>query len=293
MMERKLVVVDHQGYGDFLTIQTAIDAAAPSSHGCLILIREGVYYENIHVNKPNLTLVGEPGKGVSVVSDQQSKNNGTGARSFSASPAPALITGDDFSAENIVFVNAAPSPAGSEEAAALCIQADRVQFHHCGFLSCRTAVKTAPLALRSVKTSDFQSSGSQVGRHYFKGCYIEGRIDISAASSLSVFEYCKIHSSIHRADHGGGTIAAAWGPREKGLGYVFLNCIIAPDVPTSHLQSAPIWKNERKPSGLSYKRHLMSEQHPVFTKAESHKFSLENIFKDASWCKGTQMEAIV
>jgi len=52
----KTIVVDDDGNADFTTIQEAINNATA---GDVVLVKSGVYYEKIYVNKPNLTIIGE------------------------------------------------------------------------------------------------------------------------------------------------------------------------------------------------------------------------------------------
>ncbi|HEC89615.1 MAG TPA: hypothetical protein ENI44_03420, partial [Thermoplasmatales archaeon] len=51
----EIINVDDEGDGDFISIQTAIDAANP---GDIIRVYSGIYNENIEVNKENLTIEG-------------------------------------------------------------------------------------------------------------------------------------------------------------------------------------------------------------------------------------------
>lgn len=61
------------------------------------------------------------------------------------------------------------------------------------------------------------------GRHYFRDCYIEGRVDFIYGSATAVFENCEIRSKA------GGHVTAASTPQEKPYGFVFLRCRLTGD----------------------------------------------------------------
>jgi pectinesterase len=61
------------------------------------------------------------------------------------------------------------------------------------------------------------------GRHYFRDCYIEGRVDFIYGSATAVFENCELRSKA------GGHVTAASTPEEKPFGYVFLRCRLTGD----------------------------------------------------------------
>jgi hypothetical protein len=61
------------------------------------------------------------------------------------------------------------------------------------------------------------------GRHYFKDCYVAGRVDFIYGSGVAVFDKCEIHSK------NGGFVTAANTPQDKPFGFVFLNCKLTGD----------------------------------------------------------------
>jgi len=63
--EQKVVTIDYMGTGDYETISEAIEAVEPSTK---IMVLRGTYYENLRIDKPGITIEGEPGVKL-VVSD--------------------------------------------------------------------------------------------------------------------------------------------------------------------------------------------------------------------------------
>ncbi len=76
------------------------------------------------------------------------------------------------------------------------------------------------------------------GRHYFKNCYIEGRVDFIYGSGTSVFDHCEIKSK------NGGYVTAASTPAENRFGFVFMHSTLTSDPepwidPTGKIETKP------------------------------------------------------
>ncbi|KAJ0745611.1 putative pectinesterase [Helianthus annuus] len=82
-----------------------------------------------------------------------------------------------FIAKNITFQNTTPVPkpgAVGKQAVAFRISADTAAFVGCRFLGAQDTLY------------------DQLGRHYYKECYIEGSVDFIFGNGLSLFEVCFI-----------------------------------------------------------------------------------------------------
>ena len=99
--------------------------AAPDKGCWIIFISFGVYYENVRISKPNVTLVGE-GALRSVISGRKSV---TGTGSTTRGSATVTVTEDGFAALGVGFLNTA-GPAGNQ-AVALHTASDMAVIYEC------------------------------------------------------------------------------------------------------------------------------------------------------------------
>lgn len=113
--------------------------------------------------------------------------------------ATVRVQGNDFTAENITFENAAGRVG---QAVALRMEGARATFRHCRLLGNQG---TLFLAIEN-------------SRQYYQDCYIEGTTDFIFGTSTAVFEGCTIHSKANSYI----TVASTWPRRPFGL--VFFNC---------------------------------------------------------------------
>ena len=113
-----------------------------------------------------------------------------------------IVQADDFSATNLTFEN---SSGEHGQALALRLDGDRATIRACRLLGWQDTLR------------------SEKGRHYFRDCYIEGRVDFIYGGGTAVFETCEIRSKA------GGYVTAASTPPESAFGYVFLRCRLTYD----------------------------------------------------------------
>jgi len=258
-MGKKLIVVDQNGQGDYFYIQDAIDAVSPDNLGVMIVVKEGCYYEKLIINKPNVTLVGEPEKMVSIVFDDHK------AGDSGQSTATVWVAAPDFSAENLIFINSAMHEPDVSQATALYINGDRAQFHHCGFLGGEDVVVMAPLPLQVVD-KDLGDMPLTLSRLYFKCCYFEGAMNILLNSTTALFEYCKIQRlPLGKTE----TIP------NSNFGYVFKKCLFTGVID----EESPVDPEQMVFIECFLGNQLldMADVRPTFG----------DIFSDASWCIGT------
>jgi pectinesterase len=195
-------IVAPDGSGDFITVQSAIDAVPDfRSNETTIFIRKGLYKEKLVLprSKTNVTFIGEEvTETILTFDDYASKPNRFGEEMGTTGSSSFFVFGNDFTARNITFQNSA-GPVG--QAVAIRIDADRAVFENCRFLGFQDTLYTY---------------GSE-SRQYYRDCYIEGTVDFIFGWSTAVFENCEIHS----LDRPGGYVTAAATPQESGFGYVF------------------------------------------------------------------------
>ncbi|MEO7494200.1 MAG: pectinesterase family protein [Massilia sp.] len=215
----KRITVAADGSGNFKTIQEAF-AAVPenSAERTIILVKPGVYQGQklLAKNRNKVTLQGENAETTILSFEFNVKEDGGGADpKFKG--IGVLIQSDDFTADKLTFRN---TSGDHGQALALRIDGDR-------------AIVTNSRLLGWQDTLMVNN-----GRHYFKNCYIEGRVDFIYGSGTSVFDQCEIKSK------NGGYVTAANTPADKPVGFVFLNSRLSADPapwidPTGEVVSKP------------------------------------------------------
>ncbi|XP_031128727.1 probable pectinesterase 68 [Ipomoea triloba] len=208
----RTIYVDLDGFGDFRSVQAAVDSVAEhNSMNVLIQIGPGCYVEKVVVpaSKPYITFQGA-GRETTVIEwhDRASDRGPDGQQLRTYQTASVTVFASFFSARNISFKNTAPAPLPGMQgwqAVAFRISGDKAYFSGCGFYGAQDTLC------------------DDAGRHYFKECYIEGSIDFIFGNGRSMYKDCQIHSIARRF----GSIAAQDrnSPDEK-TGFSFVNCTV-------------------------------------------------------------------
>ena len=216
----KVLTVSLFGKGDYTDIQSAIDNAG--DEGAVIYIKEGVYRQRLLVDKPGIRLVGQ-GRVIIVYGIGAIHKDFYGRPYGTFRSETVRITGRDFTAENIIFVNDAGPGNFAGQAVAVYISADRTRFYKCRFLANQDTIYTG-----NPEEAGFLCRGGLEHRQYFEDCYIEGDVDFIFGNGTVVFYRCEIHSLDRHEPEGGnnGYITAASTRPETKYGYVFLECRI-------------------------------------------------------------------
>ncbi|MEY4488992.1 MAG: hypothetical protein RIQ79_1500 [Verrucomicrobiota bacterium] len=190
----------------FKTLQAAIDAAPDNAtKPYVILLKPGRYrwqQTMIPKSKRFIHLVGADAA-TTVLSYHLNVYETLKDRRIEGFEGTSLIVvGDDFQAENLTIEN---TSGDHGQALALRIDGDRAVLRNCRLLAWQDTVMV------------------NNGRHYFRDCYIEGRVDFIYGSATAVFENCELRSKA------GGHVTAASTPAGKPFGYVFLHCRLTGD----------------------------------------------------------------
>ncbi|KAF7150664.1 hypothetical protein RHSIM_Rhsim02G0096100 [Rhododendron simsii] len=206
----RLITVDVNGFGDFRSVQAAVDSVTPGNQkNVVIQISAGYYMEKVVVpaSKPYITI----------------KCNGKNLILYFASCTLSVCICHHFmlllgymlwskwelyliGCIYIWFQNTAPAPMPGMhgwQAVAFRISGDKAYFSGCGFYGAQDTLC------------------DDAGRHYFKECYIEGSIDFIFGNGRSMYKDCELHSIAKRF----GSIAAQdrKSPYEK-TGFAFVRC---------------------------------------------------------------------
>ncbi|XP_062147677.1 putative pectinesterase 63 [Alnus glutinosa] len=201
----KVIRVKKDGTGDFKTITDAVKSV-PSGNTKRVIIKigRGEYKEMVKIDrsKPFITFYGEPGNMPRISYDGTAKKYGTWYC------ATVAVESNYFVAVNIAFVNSAPAPdprRNDQQAVAMRISGDKAAFHNCKFIGYQDTLC------------------DDVGRHFFRDCYIQGTVDFIFGNGKSVY----LNTTINSVAKGLGVITAQ--AREKVddvSGFTFIYCKI-------------------------------------------------------------------
>jgi pectinesterase len=214
------LTVAADGSGKYKTVQEAVMAVPAGSpdNPVIIHIKPGTYKELIYVQREKrfFRLVGEDARRTVITYDLHANMIGPDGKPIGTFRTPTvMIDADDFTAENITFVNTA-GPVG--QALAVRVDGDRVRFRNCRFLGWQDTI----LLNR--------------GRHYFEDCYIEGHVDFIFGGATAFFERCHIHCLKD------GYITGASTPDNQEFGFVFSNCKITGESPSVKTYLGRPWR---------------------------------------------------
>ncbi|GLJ06788.1 hypothetical protein SUGI_0048200 [Cryptomeria japonica] len=170
------IVVDQMGFGDYRTIQEAVDSVPDNNMERIVIqINAGVYLEKIHIGrrKSNITFQGQGGDVTHICWNDTAATSGS-----TRSSASVTVDAPDFIANDISFNNFAYPTNGTpgSQAVALRVSGDTAAFYNCSFYGAQDTL--------------FDDKG----RHYFHNCYIEGTTDFIFGHGLSLYQECELHS---------------------------------------------------------------------------------------------------
>ncbi|WP_166243245.1 pectinesterase family protein [Paenibacillus turpanensis] len=278
-----LVAID--GSGDFQTIQEAIDQVpADNAETVTIRIRNGVYKEKIHIDKPFIHLVGEDAEKTVITYDDYAKKIHADGSEYGTFRSYSLyVGGDNFTAERLTIANAAGSGSIAGQALAAYVDADRAVFRQCRLLGHQDTLFTGPLPPSPMKPGSFVGPGEnkerRLVRQYYEACYIEGDVDFIFGSATAVFQDCEIFAKrrVSPEDKAAspmqvhGWLTAPSTPEEAEYGYVFQGCRLTSDAPRHSYYFGRPWRNDAKAAFIDcwVGEHIRPEGWDNWNKPES------------------------
>eukprot|EP00249_Psilotum_nudum_P006918 c2015_g1_i1 orf=215-1237(+) len=213
-----LVVVDGFGYGDYTTVQAAVDAVPDGNTvPVTIQINAGTYSERVIISatKPFVTLQGAGRDTTFIEWNLKASDTGPDGQALTSyQTASVTVFASNFIAKDLSFANTQPPPppgVDGDQAAAFRISGDMAAFYRCGFYGAQDTL------------CDDQ------GRHYFEDCFIQGSIDFIFGDGRSLYYNCVLNS-IARSY---GSIAAQdrQNPADS-TGFSFVHCNVTGTGPT-------------------------------------------------------------
>ncbi|XP_064947532.1 putative pectinesterase 10 [Musa acuminata AAA Group] len=204
----RTIVVNLEGGGDFKSIQQAIESVPDNnSKWTKIHVAAGVYREKVNVKSTKSYVVLE-GDGAQTTSIEWGDYNGDSSGHDTNTSATFTSYASNFVAKRITFKNTYNGFAKLTPAVAAWIFGDKSAFYYCSFIG-------------------FQDTlADTLGRHYFKGCYIEGVTDFIFGYGQSIYERCKI-STVKSLEKPGYVTAQGRNNASDNSGFVFKWCTIS------------------------------------------------------------------
>ncbi|CAN0901454.1 Probable pectinesterase 53 [Linum grandiflorum] len=196
--------------GDFTSIQDAVDSLPfVNLVRVLIKVHAGVYTEKVSIPqlKSFITIEGAGADNTIVQWGDTAQTPGPKGQPMGTyASATFAVNSPFFIARNITFKNTTPLPApgaAGKQAVAFRISADNAAFIGCRFLGAQDTLY------------------DQLGRHYYKDCYIEGSVDFIFGNGLSLFEGCEVHAIALKT---GAVTAQGRSGMMQDTGFSFVNC---------------------------------------------------------------------
>jgi len=217
-----VITVAADGSGDYLTVQSALDAIPlNNTKPVTVLVRDGIYREKIHLDstKNFVTLLGEDEwNTILTYDDHPGMLSPAGDSINTRSSHSCLVKADDFTARRLTIRNDAGFSAG--QAVALEVQGDRACIEEC----------------RIVGNQDVLFLNSARSRVFLGYCDIEGTTDFIFGNATAWFDHCHIHS---KKD---SYVTAASTPADHPYGFVFYDCMLTGDTSIHHASLGRPWR---------------------------------------------------
>lgn len=247
-----MIHISKDGTGDFRSVSEALASvkAAKTSDPVTFYLHKGIYQEQITLDIPHVTLIGESKEETVLTFDlyarmqmPDGKKRGT-FRTYSC-----FIDASDFTARNLTFENSAGPGTEVGQALALYVDGDRIIFDNCRFLGNQDTLFTAPLPPKEIEPDGFlgpkQFAPRTSGRHYYKDCYIEGDVDFIFGGATAYFENCELFSK-NTGKEINSYVTAASTPEGQKFGYVMKNCRFTSNCPPHSAYLGRPWREFAK-----------------------------------------------
>ena len=208
------IVVDKNGFGDYFTIQEAINAVPDYSHEKIttILVREGIYKEMVTIphNKFRIKISGQGADKTVLTYDKYAEKlwPDSDFKMGTSGSATIYMHSSYVTIEDMTIENSAGEGKEIGQAVAVFTDGDFIFFHRCRLIGNQDTLYTY---------GRYGKDGG-IKRNYFLDCYIEGTTDFIFGPSIAYFENCTLHSKKN------SYVTAASTLKGEKYGYVFKKC---------------------------------------------------------------------
>ncbi len=209
------------------TLSAAVAAApADGTRPFRIFVTEGVWDEQVSIDRPFVHLIGESRKGSVISHLAASGLTAPDGKKWGTFRTPTLfVRAPDFAARNLTIQNAFDGLAEMSKPGGL--------HSHDGGGPQAVALMLAGLIIRGDPEVDIlgyqDTLFPDAGRSLFERCLITGSYDFIFGSGVAWFEACEIRSRPRPVDPIDGYIVAPSTPIEQQFGFVFHQCRLTHD----------------------------------------------------------------
>jgi pectinesterase len=245
------IIVDKSGTdGEFKTINDAIASMPEGDEPITLTVYPGESRERVNLKRKNVTLKGMgPGEVKIVYGEYALKIHEDGRKTGTFRTATFMADCDNFTAENITFVNDAGQGSKVGQAIALYADGRNQRYINCRMKGYQDTVFTAPLPPSAIQIDGFLGEKQFMERRSadmeFIDCRIEGNIDYIFGSAKAVFTGCTLFTR-KRDTEGKCFVTAASTPEGQKTGYVFRNCHFLTDAPAGTVYLGRPWRDFAK-----------------------------------------------
>lgn len=247
----KIIYVSNDGSRKYSSIQKAVDSLMGSEEEATIIVCPGIYNERVNCKRSNLSIISlDPdNKAVIRASEYAFRELEGDEKVGTFRTATFMADCDDFTAENIIFENAAGQGADVGQAIALYADGQRQKYKSCEILGYQDTVFLAPLPEKEMQKNGFIGEKQFMERRpsdiKFIDCRIEGNIDYIFGGAKAVFMNCTLFTR-KRKDDGPCYVTAASTPEGQETGFVFKNCRFKSDATKGTVFLGRPWREYAK-----------------------------------------------
>ncbi len=241
----------------FSTITSAIESLPIKNNiPTIIKLEEGVYYEKVVINRPNIMIIGESPQNTIITNDDYANHiMSDGKKMGTFRSYTMFIDANNVTLKHLKICNSSAPRCEVGQAIALYADGDNLYIHDCHLIGNQDTLFTGPLPPSPYEPGGFtgpkEFSPRINGRQLYEKCYICGDIDFIFGSATAYFKECTIESlnngSIDKDENGMpiyGYISAASTPKGQKYGYIFEHCsFLSKDCPSKSIYLARPWRN--------------------------------------------------
>lgn len=254
-----VITVSKDGRGDYKSVQEAVDFLEQISESKkIICIKPGIYREQVHVQSPGISFIGESSDNTEIcygLSAMELDSQGEKLGTFRT--ATFLIETDHISLKRLTITNDAGPGWKVAQAIALYADGDDISVQDCRILGHQDTLFTGP-RLKKIEEGLYHG---EVYHQTFENCYIAGDVDFVFGCGASTFRNCEFFSIYSKCPEGEvdhtqkphelipdifGYVTAASTPQGQEKGFVMEDCIFTSDCPEGTVYLGRPWRSFAK-----------------------------------------------
>jgi pectinesterase len=193
-----------------------------------LFLKNGIYYEKVLIDKPNIIIEGQSQEGVRIVFDDYAKKIHIDGQEYNTFRTYTVsITAPNITLKNLSVVNSSGNPIEKGQSVALSLYGNNIKVINCTLESTQDTLFCGPLPDDLIIRYDgFLADQERYyegeAYQYFENCKIMGSVDFIFGCGNARFFNCKI-ISINDGRTQGYVCAPAHSLKQDG-GFIFLSC---------------------------------------------------------------------